>query len=52
MIVFIGIVGVAVTVMVAIGMVLITPYGTVDVDDPDQGSELSSSRSGAESPRS
>ena len=41
MTIFIGIIGIVVTVLVVAGMILITPYGTVSVDDPDsQGSEL------------
>jgi len=39
--ILVGIVGMVVIVLVVAGMILITPYGTVSVDDPDsQGSEL------------
>ncbi len=45
MLIFIGVVGFVVIVLVVAGMILITPYGTVSVDDPDsQGSELSGAR--------
>ena len=41
MTILIGSVGMVVIVLVVAGMILITPYGTVSVDDPDsQGSEL------------
>ncbi len=41
MTILIGSVGMVVIVLVVAGMILITPHGTVSVDDPDsQGSEL------------